>query len=259
MRLPAAKQDAFGAAIRQLRGELRRKGMFDAGAGYYWFKFVSTMALGVAAAWMLLHSASGRWAEVVSGRVSAWETGFVSGLLHEATLAMPDLWAIGSALMLGLFWQQCGWLSHDYIHHQVFEGWGGEGRETGMYWGGMDRRLGDLFGWWVGNVCQGFSVDWWKNKHNRHHAIPNHHESSPSRHDGDPDVDTMPMLAWSDYYLKQGLLGGGGASPLMRLQMTIQAYTFVPLLSFARIVWSQESLCHALGISGGEPTQGTYS
>jgi hypothetical protein len=44
---------------------------------------------------------------------------------------------------------------------------------------------------------QGFSVAWWKNKHNTHHAVPNLVESSPDAHDGDPDIDTMPLLAWS--------------------------------------------------------------
>ena len=27
---------------------------------------------------------------------------------------------IGSAFLLGLFWQQVGWLAHDFLHHQVF-------------------------------------------------------------------------------------------------------------------------------------------
>ena len=27
---------------------------------------------------------------------------------------------IGSAFLLGLFWQQVGWLAHDVLHHQVF-------------------------------------------------------------------------------------------------------------------------------------------
>ena len=26
-----------------------------------------------------------------------------------------------AAALVGLFWQQCGWLSHDFLHHQVFE------------------------------------------------------------------------------------------------------------------------------------------
>ena len=44
---------------------------------------------------------------------------------------------------------------------------------------------------------QGFSVQWWKNKHNGHHAVPNLHNSTAKAQDGDPDIDTMPVLAWS--------------------------------------------------------------
>lgn len=257
MRLPAAKQDAFGAAIRRLRGDLKRQGLLDASAWYYWVKFASTMALGAASAAVLLHGAQERQAAASAARSDGWAAGVVGLVGAEAGLAVPDLWTAVSAVLMALFWQQCGWLSHDYIHHQVFSGWGSEGAEGVASWGGADRRLGDLLGWWVGNVCQGFSVDWWKNKHNRHHAIPNHHESGAGRHDGDPDVDTMPFLAWSDYYLKQGMKeGADGDAWWMRAQMKIQAYTFVPLLSFARIVWSQQSLCHALGISSGYAMDG---
>ncbi|CAE7564791.1 unnamed protein product [Symbiodinium microadriaticum] len=85
------------------------------------------------------------------------------------------------AIVLGLFWQQCGWLAHDFLHHQVFK----------------NRLYGDLMGIIIGDLFQGFSVAWWKGKHNTHHAVPNLHESSPSAADGDPDINTMPILAWS--------------------------------------------------------------
>jgi hypothetical protein len=55
-----------------------------------------------------------------------------------------------SAALLGMFWQQCGWLAHDFLHHQVF----------------ADRKWNDVLGFLLGNVTQGFSVGWWKNKHN---------------------------------------------------------------------------------------------
>jgi len=35
------------------------------------------------------------------------------------------------------------------------------------------------------------------NKHNSHHAVPNLVQSVPGAADGDPDIDTMPFLAWS--------------------------------------------------------------
>jgi fatty acid desaturase len=47
-----------------------------------------------------------------------------------------------------------------------------------------------------GNLAQGFSVSWWKDKHNRHHAVPNVHGGPGGSLFADPDVDTMPLLAW---------------------------------------------------------------
>lgn len=70
-----------------------------------------------------------------------------------------DTWAatLAASCLLAACWQQSGWLAHDFLHHQVFK----------------DRRLNNVFGYFMGNVLQGFSVDWWKNKHNKHHAVPN--------------------------------------------------------------------------------------
>ena len=65
--------------------------------------------------------------------------------------------ALAGAFTLALAWQQSGWLAHDFLHHQVFQ----------------DRRLNNAFGYFIGNCLQGFSVDWWKSKHNTHHAVPN--------------------------------------------------------------------------------------
>merc|ERR1712087_1042320 len=88
---------------------------------------------------------------------------------------------LASAVLLGLFYQQCGWLAHDFLHHQVFS----------------KRRYGDYLGLFWGNLMQGYSVQWWKNKHNGHHAVCNLHSSTALAQDGDPDIDTMPLLAWS--------------------------------------------------------------
>lgn len=67
----------------------------------------------------------------------------------------------------------------------------------------MAQQDGQPFSFWnrtlgliTGNLSQGFSVKWWKDKHNRHHAVPNVHGSGDGLN-GDPDIDTMPLLAWS--------------------------------------------------------------
>ncbi|KAH9275105.1 hypothetical protein BASA83_002329 [Batrachochytrium salamandrivorans] len=49
-----------------------------------------------------------------------------------------------SSSLLALFWQQSGWLAHDFLHHQVFK----------------TRAYNNAMGYFIGNVCQGFSVAW---------------------------------------------------------------------------------------------------
>ena len=129
---------------------------------------------------------------------------------------------------VALFLQQSGWLCHDILHHQVFKS-----RATGHAWGLV----------W-GNLAQGFSVSWWMNKHNSHHAVPNLVESEADAADGDPDIDTMPFLAWStqmftqrEEMLKQSRVG--------RMMIRNQALVYFPLLGLARISWLFQGLQYA--------------
>lgn len=149
--------DTFQAAYRKLGIDLRREGFFDASPVYYARKVVEIHA-------MLASSAA----------LAYFNDGSVTVMIASATMC---------ALMM----QQAGWLSHDFLHHQVFE----------------NRDRGNLVGLWLGNVLQGYSVSWWKDKHNSHHAVPNLITSAPGAKDGDPDIDTLPMLAWSKTMLKQ--------------------------------------------------------
>ena len=139
------------------------------------------------------------------------------------------------AFLVALFWQQCGWLAHDFAHHQVFK----------------NRLYNDMMVLFVGNFCQAFSLDWWKNKHNTHHAIPNLHESAPEAHDGDPDIDTLPFLAWSKKLVQKTLPGGAAASNFSAFCVRHQAFLYFPILFFARITWVLQSLSYAFGISLG--------
>jgi len=129
---------------------------------------------------------------------------------------------------VALFLQQSGWLCHDILHHQVFK----------------DRATGHAWGLVWGNVAQGFSVSWWMNKHNSHHAVPNLVESVPGSADGDPDIDTMPFLAWStkmwkaqEATLKESAFG--------RFMLRNQAVVYFPLLGLARISWLFQGLQYA--------------
>ena len=64
-------------------------GLFRSSKSYYLYKTGSTFAILAVALAVLV-----RW--------------------HESMWGL-----IGSAFLLGLFWQQGGWLAHDYLHHQA--------------------------------------------------------------------------------------------------------------------------------------------
>jgi acyl-lipid Delta6-acetylenase / acyl-lipid (9-3)-desaturase len=128
---------------------------------------------------------------------------------------------LASALAYSLFLQQSGWLAHDFLHHQVFK----------------NRFLGHLAGIFWGNVAQGFSISWWLNKHNAHHAVPNLVESAADAADGDPDIDTMPFLAWSRQMFRQreAQLRKSAAG---RWMIRNQHFLYFPLLGLARASWA---------------------
>jgi cytochrome b involved in lipid metabolism len=197
------RQLDFEKGYRDLRAKLVMMGMFKSSPGYYAYKCSFNMSMWAVAVAMVYYSDS---------------------------LAMH----IGSALLLGLFWQQCGWLAHDFLHHQVFK----------------YRKYGDLAGIFWGDLMQGFSMAWWKNKHNGHHAVPNLHNSSLQSQDGDPDIDTMPLLAWS---LKQAQSfreknADGKDSTFVKYAIKYQAITYFPILLLARISWLRESFKTAYGL-----------
>lgn len=197
------QQIAFEKGYRDLRSKLIMMGMFKSNGWFYAYKCASNMMLWATAVAMVYFSDS--------------------VAVHMA-----------SAVLLGLFFQQCGWLAHDFLHHQVFR----------------QRKYGDLAGIYWGNLMQGFSVQWWKNKHNGHHAVPNLHNSTALSQDGDPDIDTMPLLAWS---LKQAqsyreLCDDGKDSATVKFLIRYQAYFYFPILLLARLSWLNESFKTAFGL-----------
>lgn len=198
-----AKQIAFEQGYRDLRSKLVMMGMFKSNPYFYVYKCTSNLAMWASAFAMMCYS----------------ENVFV----HMA-----------AAVWMGLFFQQCGWLAHDFLHHQVFK----------------NRRYGDLGGIFWGGVAQGYSAQWWKNKHNGHHAVPNLHCSTAMSQDGDPDIDTMPLLAWS---VKQAqsyreLSTDGKDSAFVRFMIRNQAAFYFPILLLARLSWLNESFKTAFGL-----------
>lgn len=95
--------------FRNLRAALMSEGLFRSNKVYYVFKLASTGAILALALAMLFMAARSSWFAFV-----------------------------GSAFLLGLFWQQSGWLAHDFLHHQVFS----------------NRNVNNAIGLVLGNVCQ---------------------------------------------------------------------------------------------------------
>mmetsp|Transcript_1264 Transcript_1264/g.2853 ORF Transcript_1264/g.2853 Transcript_1264/m.2853 type:complete len:483 (+) Transcript_1264:148-1596(+) len=198
-----AHQHAFEKAYRDLRAQLIVMGMFKGNFWFYVYKQLSNLAL--------------------------WATAFAAMTFSDNTFVH-----LGAAVLMGVFFQQCGWLAHDFLHHQVFK----------------NRRYGDYHGLFWGGVAQGFSCQWWKNKHNGHHAVPNLHNSSATSQDGDPDIDTMPVLAWS---VKQAqsfreLQSDGKDSKFVKFMISNQKLFYFPILLLARISWLNESFKYAFGL-----------
>jgi fatty acid desaturase len=129
-----------------------------------------------------------------------------------ATLAVfAGLWAafvlIGSswlqlvvAALLGAAYTQVAFLGHDGGHQQVWR-----------------SRLGnDLLCILAGDLLVGLSFGWWIDKHNRHHAHPNHEDHDPDIGDG--------VLAFTTNQIAARHRGLG------RFIARNQAWLFFPLL-----------------------------
>jgi len=188
----------FEKGYRNLRMQMRKMGLFDSSPLFYAYKMASTLMLAIGS-WLAIEAFNG------------------PSMAHFAVRC-------AAAATMGIFFQQCGWLCHEVLHHQVFK----------------NRVTGKWVGYFWGNVAQGFSCSWWTNKHNTHHAVPNVHATGEDEQNGDPDIETMPFLAWSSEMLKQ--FDGGAVN---RFMVSHQNIMYFPLLALARVVWLQQSIAYA--------------
>lgn len=206
-----SQQIDFEKGYRDLRSKMVLMGLFKSNPWFYAYKCLSNMAL---------------WALSVA-------------LVYYSDHILAH---VSSAILMGLFFQQCGWLAHDFLHHQVCKN---------------HRAYGDYWGIYWGNLMQGYSVQWWKNKHNGHHAVPNLHNSTETSQDGDPDIDTMPVLAWSlqqaRNYITSLKKENVEDSSFTKFMIRNQAIFYFPILLLARLSWLNESFKLAFGL--GAATQ----
>jgi len=63
---------------------------------------------------------------------------------------------VGAVALAG-FWQQSGFLMHDFLHNQIFH----------------HRKTDQACGWFFASVCFGISARWWRDEHNEHHLFTN--------------------------------------------------------------------------------------
>jgi fatty acid desaturase len=108
-------------------------------------------------------------------------------------------WVLLLALPMAILSTRTAFFGHDAGHQQI----------------GSSRRLHDRLAMFHGNLLIGMSYGWWNDKHNRHHANPNHT-------DKDPDV-AAGVLVWT---LEQA----EGRTGLHGWLSRNQAWLFFPLL-----------------------------
>lgn len=104
----------FAKEIRELKELFKKLKYFESSKLYYLFKLL--------------------------GNITIWASSVMMLYLFGNSLAGVLI----AAALMALFWQQCGWLAHDFLHHQVFD----------------NRSYSNLMGCFVGSVCQGFDPSW---------------------------------------------------------------------------------------------------
>ncbi|EFO17699.1 FAT-3 protein [Loa loa] len=143
------------------------------------------------------------------------------GLLLFAFILQYFTWYLTSAIVLALCWQQFGWLTHDFCHQQPSK----------------NRQNNDVLSLIFGNVMQGFSRDWWKEKHNTHHAATNIVGQ-------DGDIDLAPLLAFvPDDLKKYKTLFDQFISKVI----PYQHFYFTFMLPFLRFSWTIQSILFVTG------------
>ncbi|MGW1339982.1 fatty acid desaturase family protein [Kribbella sp. NPDC002412] len=125
-------------------------------------------------------------------------------------------WVLFLAIPLAVLTTRAAFFGHDAGHQQI----------------SGSRKLHDWIGMLHGNLLCGMSYGWWNDKHNRHHANPNHT-------DKDPDVGEG-VLVWT---LEQA----EGRTGLYGWLTRNQARIFFPLLTLEGFNLKVSSITFLLG------------
>ena len=125
-----------------------------------------------------------------------WSLSVIAGTVLGFYLGQNCIFTGG--IITGLFWGQAGFIQH----HAGHLGFTGIPR--------IDFTIQALFE----SFLKGGSGRWWRNRHNKHHAMPNSIE-----HDG--DLRTTPFFAWDDILIKK----------VPTIFLRIQHLLFIPSLA----------------------------
>jgi fatty acid desaturase len=99
-----------------------------------------------------------------NGRSMAYKLLLLGASLAAFVVFHDQGWVIAlDAVALGLIFGQLGFQMHDAGHRQMFQ----------------HSSINVAIGLFTGNVLLGMSYGWWVDKHNRHHANPNHVDMDP--------------------------------------------------------------------------------
>lgn len=144
-----------------------------------------------------------------------------------------------SAVFFGLFWHQITFVAHDAGHNAI----------THNYI--FDNLLGTV----VAALFGGLSLDWWKTAHNIHHIVTNQPEH-------DPDIQHLPIFAVTDRFLQSVFSTYYGHrfkfDGFARLLLSVQQYTYYPLLCFGRFNLLRLSYDHVLRGKGPQARISRY-
>merc|ERR1711908_66976 len=123
---------------------------------------------------------------------------------------------LGSFLIAFSFYLS-GWTSHDYLHHGVFKG----GHQKLVH---FNNAIGYAIGTW-----QGYSVGWWRARHNTHHVCTNEIGN-------DPDIKTAPILVF--------VRNTRRIAEKLNAARRWQQYYYVPVMAILDVYWRLESLAY---------------
>ena len=170
-----------------------------------------------------------------AGYLDPQDMSFYAHYMAIAILGVADLWlvqgisGIRDAFLAGLLASfvsgLTGHLGHDAAHKQAPK---------------RSKILMAFATWYLGNLSLGFSLLWWKDKHNQHHGKPNQ-DSTPEKR-GDPDT-WFGMLAFAPSQLALK-----SQKKIVQFVLRHQSWMFFCLLPFQAINARYSSVCYLFSV-----------